>query len=471
MRAILESRDELLRSAVTLRGIHSEAEVLAWLALRADAHRYSVQQIPLEGMRNWAVDPVTGDITHSSGKFFSITGLQVEITGPTPRRWSQPILVQREVGILGFIGKRVGSVLHLLVQAKMEPGNINLVQLSPTLQATRSNFSQVHGGRRPPFMEYFVEPGRGITLVDQLQSEQGSKYLRKRNRNVIVQIADDELPAVPEDFLWVTLGQLHQLAQHPNLLHLDCRSILGGLSFRHCDGDLDREAKTSFASSARDSLSCPDDKAENTLAVVLGWLAKAKIETELATKLVPLRAVQGWHLRNGVIEHELGRFFRVVGVDVHAASREVPSWRQPLIASVEGGVIGLIAQQRQGVVHFLIQARVEPGLIDAIELAPTVQYAPANYGPPLTTEFPPYTEFFDRALPEQLRLDTVLSDEGGRFYHARARHVVIEIASTDHVAVRPSHCWMTLAQLHECARFSSVLNIELRSILSCISLA
>ena len=32
------------------------------------------------------------------------------------------------------------------MQAKVEPGNINSIQLSPTLQATRSNYTKAHGG-------------------------------------------------------------------------------------------------------------------------------------------------------------------------------------------------------------------------------------------------------------------------------------------------------------------------------------
>ena len=70
--------------------------------------------------------------------------------------------------------------MYFLVQLKVEPGNINYIQLSPTIQATRSNFLAAHGGKSVPFLEYFRYGNKGEKskiLVDQLQSEQGSRFL------------------------------------------------------------------------------------------------------------------------------------------------------------------------------------------------------------------------------------------------------------------------------------------------------
>ena len=51
--------------------------------------------------------------------------------------WDQPIIDQPEIGFLGILCKEIKGSLHFLLQAKIEPGNKNFVQLSPTLQATR----------------------------------------------------------------------------------------------------------------------------------------------------------------------------------------------------------------------------------------------------------------------------------------------------------------------------------------------
>jgi oxidase EvaA len=117
------------------------------------------------------------------------------------------------------------------------------------------------------------------------------------------------------------------------------------------------------------------------------------------------------------------------------------------------------------ILYFLIQARVEPGLIDSIELAPTVQYSPLNYDECL----PYFSSYFESIDKEQIRMDTFLSDEGGRFYKSQQRHLIIEIPEKILLDIPNNYFWLTYSQLNSLARFSMLLNIELRSMLSSIS--
>jgi oxidase EvaA len=452
----------------------SEPEVLDWVRSRSRLNEYSVRLKALDELKGWGFDPLTGNLEHSSRKFFRVEGLDVHINSGSVQCWQQPIIVQPEIGILGFIAQSFDGVLHLLVQAKMEPGNINFIQISPTVQATQSNYTQVHGGNRPTFIEYFLDQSEGHVLVDQLQSEQGTRYLRKRNRNIIIQMPDDFSLTHSADYVWVTIGQLQKLMRFPNLVHLDCRSILGSLSYQVNDqqrivcSDL---PQTKFTGRVRASICAADDKAESDMPSVLSWLTRLKCQTEVKTRLQPLNEVAGWSLTDGVIKHESGEFFSVVGVDVTASNREVAGWSQPLIYSVDGGIIGMVSQMRRDVLHFLIQGRVEPGLIDVVELAPTVQCTPSNYLNGTHLPLPAFVELFQSQSREQIRFDSKLSDEGGRFYHSQQRHLVIEVDAGLNVELPPDYCWMTLRQIQECARFSNLINIELRSILACLSLA
>lgn len=464
----------LFASACNAEGLLSEEEILDWVKSRSRLNKYSVQLKALDELQGWHFDPITGNLAHSSGKFFRVEGLDVHINCGSIQCWQQPIINQPEIGILGFIAQRFDGVLHLLVQAKMEPGNINFIQISPTVQATQSNYTQVHGGNRPVFIEYFLDKSEGRVLVDQLQSEQGTRYLRKRNRNIIIQMPDDFSLSHSVDYVWVTVGQLQKLMRFPNLVHLDCRSILGSLSYQlNCQqrilcSDLPH---TKFSGRVRASICAVDEEAESDMPSVLSWLTRLKSQIEVNTHLLPLSEVAGWGLTNGVIKHESGEFFSVVGVEVTASNREVAGWCQPLICSVDGGIIGMVSQVRKGVLHFLIQGRVEPALIDIVELAPTVQCTPANYLNGTHSPLPAFVELFQSQSHEQIRFDSMLSDEGGRFYHSQQRHLVIELDKSLNVELPPNYCWMTLRQIQECARFSNLINIELRSILSCLSLA
>lgn len=185
------------------------AEVPGWMAERHASHRFAVRRIPFAALTGWSFAPGTGNLRHDSGRFFTVEGLQVSVgTGPFPQ-WQQPIIKQPEVGILGILAKEFDGVLHFLMQAKMEPGNRNLLQLSPTVQATRSNYTKVHRGADVRYLDHFLRPAPGSVVADVLQSEHGSWFFRKSNRNMIVETRD-EVP-VAEDFCWLTLGQIGRL--------------------------------------------------------------------------------------------------------------------------------------------------------------------------------------------------------------------------------------------------------------------
>ena len=158
-----------LESALAVdSAVMPSATIMPWFEGRRIAHRFRLEPIPFKELVKWGFDPETGNLCHESRRFFSIEGLRVKTNWGQVPEWEQPIIVQPEIGLLGFLTKRFNGVLHFLVQAKMEPGNVNMIQLSPTLQATRSNFSRVHQGRAPLYLEQFTDRrhGRGAHPSD-----------------------------------------------------------------------------------------------------------------------------------------------------------------------------------------------------------------------------------------------------------------------------------------------------------------
>lgn len=61
------------------------------------------------------------------------------------------------------------------MQTKMEPRTLGTVQISPTVQATASNYQRAERPRRA-VRQYFAEPGRARLLIDVLQWEHGSCF-------------------------------------------------------------------------------------------------------------------------------------------------------------------------------------------------------------------------------------------------------------------------------------------------------
>ena len=134
--------------------------------------------------------------------------MNIETNWGKIHNWQQPIIEQSEIGILGIITKKLNQKVYYLMQAKIEPGNINCVQLSPTLQATKSNYLQVHNGKKPKYLSYFFNDRKKL-IIDQLQSEQGGRFYKKRNRNIIIEIKEDL--EIDDDFRWMTLNQIVEL--------------------------------------------------------------------------------------------------------------------------------------------------------------------------------------------------------------------------------------------------------------------
>ena len=207
---------------------NTSEELEEWIRQRNQEVEVDVKLIPFNEMEGWRVDE-NGSLRHNSGKFFSIEGIHIETDyGKTPS-WDQPIINQPEVGYLGILTKEINGVLYFLMQAKIEPGNVNCVQISPTLQATKSNYSRVHKGKKPAYLDYFVNVKPENVLLDQLQSEQGARFLRKRNRNIIIKV-DEDVELLP-DFRWMTLGQIKRFMAEDNMVNMDTRTVLSGIDF------------------------------------------------------------------------------------------------------------------------------------------------------------------------------------------------------------------------------------------------
>lgn len=463
-------RPGFLASALSVEGRFSDvSSARGWLRERRAAQSCSVERIPFHELRGWRFEPDSGDLAHDSGRFFRVQGVRVQCDFPARLRFEQPIIDQPDVGVLGILARRFDGVLHFLLQAKMEPGNINLVQLSPTVQATRSNYTRVHGGARPRYLDYFAPGAGGRVLVDQLQSEQGLFFQRKRNRNIIVETEDD-LP-LHEDFHWLTLGQIKKLLQDPHAVNMDTRTVIAAVPLAGDSGEAlapgspPHPQPGTFGETLIES-TLAKYRGHRSIEAVISWLTEIRARAEIECRPCALRDVRGWDRDAYELRRSDGRYFKVLGVAVESDAREVSGWTQPMVQPVEPGIAAFVTRRIDGLLHFLVQARMEPGLWNLIELGPTVQWlpgAPTDAGP---------TPFLLREVEARtagsVRHDSIQCEEGGRFYRYETRNLVLELDESDDRPVSPNHAWVTLGQLNTLIRYGNHLNIEARSVLACL---
>lgn len=220
---------DLLISRTIRHALHDDDFIDSWIAARIHDSRLRSELIPISRIKKWQRDQ-NGNIVHDSGRFFSIIGIKVRHRmRDVEIEWDQPIIDQPEIGVLGIIAKKINGILHFCLQAKEEPGNINSVQLAPTVQATFSNYSQAHGGKVPLFVDFFLDPHRERILFARLQTEDGGRFFYKSNRNMIILAQEPELKELPDDFIWLTLRQIGNLIKRDNLINSCTRSVLSCL--------------------------------------------------------------------------------------------------------------------------------------------------------------------------------------------------------------------------------------------------
>ena len=463
-----------LKSAFCSNGAFLQTEeVMNWLKEQNEAVKLKIDKIPFANLSQWGYQQSEGKIRHASGKFFSIDGIRVKTNWGNVPEWDQPIINQPEIGYLGFIVKEFNGVLHFLMQAKIEPGNVNYVQLSPTLQATRSNYTQVHKGKKPLYLEYFQQASPEQILLDQLQSEQGARFLRKRNRNIIIKVEDDL--EVYENFVWLTLAQIKELMRHSNLVNMDTRTVISGIPFGQVQAQvidffnfLGNGQKRTVIEKAFLKSALSQNEAVHSIENIITFLTQLKSVFDLDLQKVDLKQMNGWVFSDESIHHETGKYFRVIAVDVEIGNREVVHWTQPMVEPAQEGLCAFVCKEIDGLLHFAVQAKLECGNHDIIEFAPTVQCLTGNYRQTKEGALP-FLDYVLNVPNEQVYFDALQSEEGGRFFREQNRNMIVIAGDEIADELPPNYIWMTLNQLYTFLKFNNYLNIQARSLIAAIS--
>ena len=143
--------------------------------------------------------------------------------------WSQPLVQPQQQGLCAFIIKNIGGVPHFLVQAKLECGNYDVMELAPTVQCLTGKISA--NTNSLPFLSYVLNAPKEQVIFDTLQSEEGGRFYHEQNRNMLIKVGDDFPIEVPDNYRWMTLNQLFSFLMFNNFLNIQARSLLSALKF------------------------------------------------------------------------------------------------------------------------------------------------------------------------------------------------------------------------------------------------
>jgi oxidase EvaA len=202
----------------------------------------------------------------------------------------------------------------------------------------------------------------------------------------------------------------------------------------------------------------------------LSWYHKIKNKNKAKVKTIHLEKMNQWiyDKKKGDIRHSSGEFFCIEGKRITNSEREIRSWDQPFLKQInyKGGIIGLVRSNINGVPHYLIDAKYEPGNYNDIQLSPSLQATYSNLNRIHKGEKNKVVKKYFTKNFFTIRKFWVTED-GGRLFKKRNMHWIIQYNGKINVPGK-TFKWLTLWDLHQFIKKGSLVGPHLRSILSLI---
>lgn len=447
--------------------LHRVDAIRHWLDQARAKCDMGVRRIGLRDSKEWHAR--SGEIRHRSGRYFSVVG--VNVSDEQVGDYHLPMIDQPEIGLLGLVLARERDQTWLLLQAKPEPGNVGPIQFAPTVQATASNFMRVHGGRPTRFLDLFT-PSAHRAAVSSLQSEQGSCFLGKRNRNASVVLDRPDPFMAGDGFHWFNWNSLRAILLDDFSLNTDARSVIACTPWRLLSDIASPFARWKGTGGLGEFLLDSSTNQELSGARrAYEILMAQRSGRRFTTRKVDLADLKDWSTSDDLISPQRGGLFEVRFVAVTTSQREVAAWDQPLFAhAVTAGrlehEVSLACGLLDGLLRFCFVVRHEPGFLTGAQLGPTVQTCDSCRRMHAGGRDP------EAALGELVATGTRLlsclqSDEGGRFDRCVSRYSIVLVEGVEEWNCSDV-CWLSLAEIQHLLSLSEIFTNEARSALSMI---
>ena len=214
-----------------------------------------------------------------------------------------------------------------------------------------------------------------------------------------------------------------------------------------------------------------DDNQINKLDYIIEWFNKRREESDMVVEEIGINDLDKWSVdsTSGNVKHDSGGFFEMIGVKVsNTFDREVgkKGWTQPMIAKNPGGILGIIMKRINGVPHYLLQAKAEPGNIGKLQLSPTLQATTSNLLKAHGGSKPLFAEYFDEENKPKIIYAKWQSEDGGRFHLKSNYNMIVEVNEEEELEIPDSFIWVTLYQIKQLMKIDNFVGPHVRGIIS-----
>ncbi len=209
----------------------------------------------------------------------------------------------------------------------------------------------------------------------------------------------------------------------------------------------------------------------HTFSEVEKWYKNVIKKKEMAVEEIPLSECKKWIVNDDEIYHESKEFFSIKGLRVKTSIREAErGWDQPIVKQVgfDGGILGVIRKRFDGIPHYLIEAKSEPGNPNFVQFSPTLQATFSNINAAHLGNVPNYLHLFQH--PEKngkVHYRRWLAEDGGRLYNKRNLNILVEVDEDYKITfANDNFIWMSMYQIKKCIDKDAWVSNPLRSVIS-----
>ena len=210
----------------------------------------------------------------------------------------------------------------------------------------------------------------------------------------------------------------------------------------------------------------------NNFSYIKKWFNKKRKKPLIRVRKIPINECKKWKFnkKKGVFFHDSNEFFIVEGLRIEETrSREVDRWDQPILTQVgyDGGILGILRKRFNGIPHYLIEAKCEPGNYKYVQLSPTLQATFSNLRRAHRGRKPRFSNYFNlKNNKHKILFKSWLSEDGGRLNYKRNLGMLVEVPESQKIILTKQFIWMSMWQIKECLKFNSWINPHIRGIIS-----
>ena len=405
-----------------------------WISNQKKKNLMTVSKISRLSVENWKIK--NDKIYNLKKAFFSIVPFVFKIN---KKKFYQPLIIQKEVGILGIIKKKIKNQDLYLLQAKVEPGNASGIQLSPTVQATKSNYLRKHGGKKTNYLDFFIKKNQKNKIISNfILSEQGTRYYEKSNKNILIDIKKQNIKK-RDNFIWVSKKNLEYLLNKRNLLNMDTISVI--------------------SCSVKKNI---QDEPLNEFSNLLNTIKNFKKKNKINKKIINFKDLKSWKILKDKITDTRKIFFSILFLKIKTNSREVRNWCQPIISDHYHSLNGFLIKNINKTNHYLLKIIKEPGLVSP-KFTSTVSIK--NYKGSKNNKKIKFLNLFNKYKGRKF----INSDEGGRFYRNESHNLVSFVKNKEKIPLGKNFKWVSHNQVIQLIE-KNLLTIEARNLFACCNI-